>query len=135
MENIKIGNYLKKKRKEKGKTQAEIALEMGVTYQAVSRWEKGDSIPDIETLANLAGYYQITINDILQIDNNINEKVLTKEQIKKHNDKTFLLLMGGSIIGLSLFATFGFLGYKVLIAVTIISLLTFVLSISYLRRL
>ena len=47
----KIALYLQTKRKEKGVTQAELAKELGVTYQAVSRWENGKSIPDIDTLS------------------------------------------------------------------------------------
>lgn len=66
MENEKIGNYLKQRRKEVGISQATLAKEMGVTFQAVSRWEKGDSIPDIETLCNLADYYNVSVDDILQ---------------------------------------------------------------------
>ena len=135
MKNIEIGNYLKQKRKEKGKTQAEIAADMSVTFQAVSRWEKGDSIPDIDTLANLASYYQISIDEILQVDNRNVEIALTKAQIKKHNDKTFLMLLIGSIIGLSLFALFGILGIGYLIIATILSLIAFVISVMYFRKL
>lgn len=39
---------------------------MGVTYQAVSRWENGDSIPDLDSLSNLADFYKISIDEILQ---------------------------------------------------------------------
>lgn len=66
MENKKIGKYLFNKRKEEGKTQKEIADELGVTYQAVSRWENGDSIPDIETLCMIADLYHVTVDEILQ---------------------------------------------------------------------
>lgn len=66
MKNDLIANYLKGLRKEKGITQSELAKEMGVTFQAVSRWEKADSIPDLDTLSNLADYYKVSIDDILQ---------------------------------------------------------------------
>lgn len=66
MENEKIGKYLQNKRNELGITQADLAKEMGVTFQAVSRWEKGDSVPDLDSLNNLANYYKVTIDEILQ---------------------------------------------------------------------
>jgi len=66
MNTKQIGAYLLQKRKEKGITQAELAQVFGVTYQAVSRWENGDSIPDVETLLMIADYYGITVDDILQ---------------------------------------------------------------------
>jgi len=66
MDNKLIGLYLQKKRKELGITQKELSERMGVTYQAVSRWENGDSIPDLDSLSNLADFYKISIDKILQ---------------------------------------------------------------------
>ena len=66
MDNKKIGKYLLQKRKEDQKTQKEVADDLGVTYQAVSRWENGDSIPDIETLCMIADLYHVSVDEILQ---------------------------------------------------------------------
>lgn len=66
IENKKIGKYLLQKRKEDQKTQKEVANDLGVTYQAVSRWENGDSIPDIETLCMIADLYHVSVDEILQ---------------------------------------------------------------------
>jgi transcriptional regulator with XRE-family HTH domain len=66
MNNKEIGQYLRQKRNERTLTQAQLAQEFGVTYQAVSRWETGESIPDIETLILIADYYNISVDDILQ---------------------------------------------------------------------
>lgn len=74
MENKKIGKYLLQKRKEEAKTQKEIADELGVTYQAVSRWENGDSIPDIETLCLIADLYHVSVDEILQRNPQPDEK-------------------------------------------------------------
>jgi len=70
----KIGQYLLKKRKEEAKTQKEVAHELGVTYQAVSRWENGDSLPDIETLCMIADMYHVSLDEILQRDGVADEK-------------------------------------------------------------
>jgi transcriptional regulator with XRE-family HTH domain len=74
MDNKKIGKFLFNKRKEESKTQKEVADELNVTYQAVSRWENGDSIPDIETLCKIADMYHVSVDEILQRDPKQNEK-------------------------------------------------------------
>ena len=74
MDNKKIGKYLLQKRKEDQKTQKEVADDLGVTYQAVSRWENGDSIPDIETLCMIADLYHVSVDEILQRNRQAEEK-------------------------------------------------------------
>ena len=66
MDNKKIGIYLQGKRKESKMTQADLAEKLNVTYQAVSRWETGESIPDIQTLDHIATLYNISVDEILQ---------------------------------------------------------------------
>ena len=58
MDNIKIGEFIQKERKEKGMTQTELAMKLNVTNKAVSKWETGKGMPDIyliETLADILG--------------------------------------------------------------------------------
>ena len=45
-----IGAYISKLRKEKDMTQGQLADELNISHQAVSKWERGDSLPDIGTL-------------------------------------------------------------------------------------
>lgn len=52
-------------RKERGLTQAQLAEAMGVTVGAVSKWESGASVPDLETLMNLARFYQWSVDALL----------------------------------------------------------------------
>ena len=49
-----FGNYLSRMRKAQGLTQAELAEQLHVTDKAVSRWERGIGLPDINTLEPLA---------------------------------------------------------------------------------
>ena len=49
-----FGNYLSRMRKAQGMTQAELAEQLHVTDKAVSRWERGIGLPDINTLEPLA---------------------------------------------------------------------------------
>lgn len=66
MDNKLIGKYLAEKRKSKDMTQSDLAELLNVTYQAVSRWETGESIPDIGTLDQIATLYNVSIDEILQ---------------------------------------------------------------------
>ena len=68
MDAINIGKYLAELRKYYKITQDELAGRLGVTRQAVSKWETGITIPDIEILERLSELYGITINDILKAD-------------------------------------------------------------------
>ncbi|WP_051359464.1 helix-turn-helix domain-containing protein [Paucisalibacillus globulus] len=60
-----IGSYISKLRKEQDLTQVELADKLNVSHQAVSKWEKGDSIPDVGTLVLLADEFNISVDGIL----------------------------------------------------------------------
>lgn len=68
MNAVDIGKYLSELRKYYTVTQEELAVRLGVTRQAVSKWETGTTIPDIEILMSLSELYGISINDILKAD-------------------------------------------------------------------
>lgn len=65
IDQIKIGSFLRELRKEKAKTQEEIAEMYGVTSRSVSRWENGNTMPDLSILVELADYYDVDIREIL----------------------------------------------------------------------
>ena len=65
MDTQKIGSFLASCRKESGKTQAELASLLGVTGKAVSKWERGLSVPDIGLLGELSSIFHVTIAEIL----------------------------------------------------------------------
>ncbi|QLY81541.1 DNA (cytosine-5-)-methyltransferase [Clostridium intestinale] len=52
-------------RKIKGVTQVELAEYLGVSFQAVSKWENGTSMPDIEMLPMLSKYFEVSVDEIL----------------------------------------------------------------------
>jgi len=68
MNGVTIGKYLSELRKYYKVTQDELATRLGVTRQAVSKWETGVTLPDIELLLKLSELYGISINDILKAD-------------------------------------------------------------------
>ncbi len=63
--NIEIANRLQQMRKKNGLSQEELAAKMGVTRQAVSKWERAESAPDMENLILLAKLYGVTIDELL----------------------------------------------------------------------
>ncbi|MBD5454457.1 MAG: helix-turn-helix domain-containing protein [Lachnospiraceae bacterium] len=65
--NINVtAKYLQFLRKSHGYTQDDLAQKLNISRQAVSKWETGTTIPDLETLLKLSKLYHITINDILE---------------------------------------------------------------------
>ena len=59
---------IKRLRKQKGATQSDIANLVGVTYQAVGKWERGIATPDYEALVKLAGYFGVSTDYLLGRD-------------------------------------------------------------------
>ena len=62
-----IGENLKKQRKLKNLTQEQLADILGVSFQAVSKWERGEVYPDIELLPTIAEYFGITTDELMGI--------------------------------------------------------------------
>ncbi len=83
--NIEIANRLQKLRKEKGLSQEQLAEELGVSRQAVSKWERAESSPDTDNLICLAKLYGISLDELLSTDQSFEE--LKKEQEEKENQK------------------------------------------------
>ena len=65
MDNQKMGIYIAAKRKERQMTQTDLAQQLHITRQAVSKWESGKSVPDPETLLAMAALFQVTVEEIL----------------------------------------------------------------------
>lgn len=59
-------NNLKLFRKQYGYTQEQVAERLGVSRQAVAKWERGESLPDIENVIALADMYEITVDSLVR---------------------------------------------------------------------
>jgi transcriptional regulator with XRE-family HTH domain len=78
MATVRIGTIIATKRKEKGITQEELANHLGVSKPAVSKWESGQSYPDILLLPILASFFDITVDELIGY-----EPQMTKEEVRK----------------------------------------------------
>lgn len=108
MNSDKIGNFIKKLRLEKGLTQEDLANKVFVGKGAVSKWERGKTLPEISVLKELSNLFDVTINEILAGEKDAKNIDVTLElyedrnRIKK-NVKYFIL-----IIALLLLLFFGY---------------------------
>ena len=69
MDQEKIANLIKTIREENNLTQKDLGDDLGVSAQAVSKWENGKNIPDIAILKEISDKYNIDINDLLDKEN------------------------------------------------------------------
>lgn len=65
MANFKLNEQIASLRKEKGITQEELAQALGVTNQAVSKWESAQCCPDIQLLPDIADYFGVSIDELM----------------------------------------------------------------------
>ncbi len=65
---IRIGNKIKSLRKKKGLTQEQLAENIGVSFQAVSKWENDIALPDITLIPVLANFFGVSTDEVLCYD-------------------------------------------------------------------
>jgi len=87
--NIEIANRLVELRKKNGLSQEELADKLGLSRQAVSKWERAESSPDTDNLICLAKLYNVSLDDLLKTDQDIEEislEVREKEESKESDE-------------------------------------------------
>ena len=95
MDQIKIGKFIAKCRKQQNFTQMQLAEKLNITDRAVSKWETGKSMPDSSIMLELCEIFKISVNDLLsgevismdnyskELEKNLMEMVKAKEQSDK----------------------------------------------------
>ncbi len=72
---LSLGDKIRELRRRDGRTQENLAEALGVTSQAVSRWESGGSYPDVEIIPSIANYFGITIDELFGYQSDREEKI------------------------------------------------------------
>ncbi len=87
MNQEKTGKFISAMRKEKGLTQEQLAENLNISKNAVSKWERGMNLPDASNMQELCAILDITINELF-----IGEK-LNKEQQIMHSEQTIISIL------------------------------------------
>ena len=112
MDQLKIGKFISECRKTKNLTQMQLAEKLGITDKAISKWERGISMPDSSIMVELCDILGISVNELLsgekismENNNQKNEQLLldmAKELEKKNKTiwNAMWIIMTVSILGL-----------------------------------
>lgn len=105
--NVEIANKLVKLRKNRGLSQEALADKLGVSRQAVSKWERAESSPDTDNLISLSRLYDVSIDDMLngQIDEMDNAEDAKRKRLIKHKHDAWGAI--GSVIAIIIFISTG----------------------------
>ena len=85
---LDLGQKIRELRRRDGRTQEALAEAIGVTSQAVSRWEANGGYPDMEMVPAIANYFGVTIDELFGYENNRDKKIdALVKQIKEMNSR------------------------------------------------
>ena len=85
---LKIGEKIKSLRKEQDVTQEKLATYLNISYQAVSKWEKGTALPDITLIPRIANFFGVSADELLGMkDTEEAEELRELEQIYHENNR------------------------------------------------
>ena len=73
--NVEIAQRLSARRKQSGLSQEALAEKLGVSRQAVSKWERSESSPDTDNLIALAQLYGVSLDELLYVDDEMRDDV------------------------------------------------------------
>lgn len=98
---MELGKKIKQLRKFSGMTQEQLAEKLNISRQALSKWENGSSMPDVESVVRISKLFQISLEELLLKEEKHVEESKTQitledlTQINMHNRRMNLLLSSG----------------------------------------
>lgn len=99
MEDIRLilADNLTKLRKKHKLTQVELAHQLGFSDKSISKWEQGDTIPDIETIKKIADLYGISVDSLLE-EKPQEDEIDTKERKRIITNKIVITLLAVTVV-------------------------------------
>lgn len=88
MMNVEIAQRLAELRRERGFSQESLAEQLGLSRQAVSKWERAESAPDMGNLIALADLYGVTLDELLRVSPEVEEDVRYESQERAASSET-----------------------------------------------
>jgi transcriptional regulator with XRE-family HTH domain len=106
---VQIGANIALYRKRFGLTQAGLAAKLNYSDKAISKWERGESVPDVITLLQLAELFEITVNDLLVDPNALPEdgdhgklekamSQVSEKALKRKANKNVILALSSTLV-------------------------------------
>lgn len=86
---IYLGENIKRLRKENEITQEKLAEFLGVTFQSVSNWERGESYPDITMLPEIAAFFKVSVDELLGL-NKAKAQIKIDEYLEYYDKNRFI---------------------------------------------
>ncbi|PFY15939.1 transcriptional regulator [Bacillus toyonensis] len=101
---MSIGEQLKKLRESKEFSQEDVAKKIGVTRQAVYKWENDKSYPDIDNLILLSEMYNVTLDELIKGNQGFKEKIhIDEEEADFEKENEFGFYIGCGLLIMSAF--------------------------------
>ena len=94
---IQIGTNIASLRKQSGLTQAGLAEKLNYSDKAVSKWERGESLPDVMTMVQLAEQFGVTVGELMG-EEEIPVSARTPEKTGKKADKRIILMLSSLLV-------------------------------------
>ncbi len=87
MNQINIGNYIAKKRREKNLTQEQLAEKLGVSNKTISKWENGKCMPDYSVIQQLCAELSVTVSELMDGED------IEEKSLRTYDDEQILDLL------------------------------------------
>lgn len=95
-------------------TQAELAEKLNYSDKAVSKWERGESVPDVSILKNIANLFEVSVDYLLTLDHSGKKDEIKQTSKRRLNNRGFIT--GISILLVWFIATFVFVNIDIIVS-------------------
>ena len=141
MDQVKIGKFIAECRKEKGLTQRELADILGISDKTVSKWERGNGLPDVSLMLPLCNLLGISVNELLsgicldqnsyqqKAEENFMSLIKEKQEAKKKIILEIVIGLGTILPAFAMYMLAGLLTLETWIRIVLIASATFLMLV------